>query len=217
MPPNRKVANLLGLAVLAWLVKGPMHAYEMSRALRENGESRSIKFTHGSLYMVFGQLEKAGFIAVRETVRTGQRPERTVYELTEAGRAELTDWLRELIAKPVHEYPRFVAALSVIGALRPGEVAGLLRERREALEEEAAAIRGLMDGADGVHPLFLVEEEYRLAMVRAEAAFVERFIERIEDPVDGWAPMWDAFHDGVRTQTEEAGEAADSAEERERS
>ncbi|PRX48982.1 hypothetical protein B0I33_10314 [Prauserella shujinwangii] len=46
-----------------------------------------------------------------------QRPERTVYALTDAGRRELRDWLRELVGTPEHEYPRFVAALSLIAAL----------------------------------------------------------------------------------------------------
>ncbi len=32
------------------------------------------------------------------------------------------DWLRELIEEPHHEYPRFVAALSLIAVLPPEEV-----------------------------------------------------------------------------------------------
>ena len=39
-----------------------------------------------------------------------------------------------------------------------------------------------------MHPLFLVEEEYRLALLDAESAFVERFIERITDPDDRLGP-----------------------------
>src|ERR1700749_4101478 len=94
MPPRRKVENLLGLAVLAYLVEGPKHPYEVGRLLREHGDERSIKFNHGSLYTVFGQLTRAGFIAEQGTTREGARPERTVYALTDAGRAELRDWLR---------------------------------------------------------------------------------------------------------------------------
>jgi DNA-binding PadR family transcriptional regulator len=67
--------------------------------------------------MVFEQLTRAGFIVAQETSRAGQRPERTVYALTDAGRRELRDWLRELVEEPRHEYPQFVAALSLIGAL----------------------------------------------------------------------------------------------------
>src|SRR5262249_57670866 len=111
----------------ACLTERPMDAYELGRTLRDHGDARSIKFNHGSLYMVVQQLERAGFITQQETSREGQRPERTVYALTEAGRHELHDWLRELVEEPQHEYPHFVAALSLIAALPPDEVLSLLR------------------------------------------------------------------------------------------
>jgi hypothetical protein len=44
--------------------------------------------------------------------------------------------------------------------------------------------------ADGLAPLFLVDEEYRVALLDAEAAFVERLIERITDPENGWTGRW---------------------------
>src|SRR5215813_13212239 len=117
MASKRKVGNLLALAVLSYLSQQPMHPYELSRTLREHGDARSIKFNHGFLYMVVGQLAKAGYITEVETSRAGQRPERTVYALTDAGRAEFRDWLRELVAEPEHEFFFFVAALSVIYTL----------------------------------------------------------------------------------------------------
>ncbi len=73
MARKRKVGNLLALAVLSYLVQRPMHPYELSRTLRDNGDDRSIKFNHGSLYMVVQQLAKAGFVAEHETTREGQR------------------------------------------------------------------------------------------------------------------------------------------------
>jgi DNA-binding PadR family transcriptional regulator len=202
MAKRRKVGNLLALAVLAYLTRAPMHPYELSRTLRDNGDARSIKFNHGSLYMVVAQLAKAGLITEVETSRDGQRPERTVYALTDAGRDELRDWMRELVEEPQHEYPHFVAALSLIAALPPSEVVRLLRNRLGKLAEQRAEIRGVMDGALAaqVHPLFLVEEEYRLALLEAESSFVEGFIERITHPKTGWGPQWAAFHN-EREQT----------------
>jgi DNA-binding PadR family transcriptional regulator len=193
---RRKVNNLLALAVLSYLTEGPKHPYELSRLLREHGDDRSIKFNHGSLYMVVRQLAKAGFIVEQETTREGQRPERTVYALTDAGRNELRDWLRELVEEPQHEYPQFVAALSLIAALSPGEVVELLGRRLGRLAEQRAEIRELIDKtlAGGVHPLFMVEEEYRLALLDAESVFVERFIERINHPETGWGRLWAEFH-----------------------
>ena len=190
MANKRKVGNPLALAVLSYLTMKPMHPYELSRTLRDNGDARSIKFNHGSLYMVVQQLAKAGFIAEVETSREGQRPERTVYAITDAGRREAREWLSELIGQPEHEYPHFVTALSLIAALPPAEVVPLLRTRLEALAGQRAEIQGMIDSslAQGVPRLFLVEEEYRLALLDAESAFVERFIAEIGDPEAGWGP-----------------------------
>jgi DNA-binding PadR family transcriptional regulator len=193
---ERRVGNLLALAVLSYLTQRPMHPYELGRTLRAHGDERSIKFNHGSLYMVVRQLAKAGLIAEQETVREGQRPERTVYALTDAGRQEFHAWLRELLEEPRHEYPQFVAALSLVAALPPDEVVELLANRRRKLAEQRTESAEIVERtvAAGVHPLFLIEEEYRLALLDAEAAFVDDFVARITDPETGWGPEWAALH-----------------------
>ena len=194
MANKRKVGNPLALAVLSYLTMRPMHPYELSRTLRDNGDARSIKFNHGSLYMVVQQLAKAGFVAEQETSREGQRPERTIYAITDAGRREVHDWLSELIGQPGHEYPHFVAALSLVAALPPSEVVPLLRTRLGALAEQRAETQGMIDNSlsQGVPELFLVEEEYRLALLDTESSFVERLITQITDPETGWGPGWEA-------------------------
>ena len=205
MAGKRKVANLLALAVMSYLSQQPMHPYELGRTLREHGDARSIKFNHGSLYMVVGQLTRAGYITELETSRAGQRPERTVYALTDAGRAEFRRWLAELVAEPQHEYPHFVAALSLIAALPPSEVVDLLRQRLERLGHARAEIHSVIDTtlAQGVPELFLVEEEYRLALLDAETSFVEGFIGKITDPETGWGPGWAQFHAQASTPPQE--------------
>ncbi|MFC5746884.1 PadR family transcriptional regulator [Actinomadura rugatobispora] len=184
---KRRVANPLALAVLAFLLWEPMHPYELGRRLKETDKERSFKYNRGSLYMVVNQLRKAGFIVERETVRDTQRPERTVYELTGEGRAELYDWLRELVAQPQEEYPRFGAALSLLSVLAPDEAVELLGRRAEALDGQAEEIRGKVRQAteQGVAWVFLVEEEYRLEVLDAERRFVGRLVESLRDPAYG--------------------------------
>jgi DNA-binding PadR family transcriptional regulator len=98
---RRKVGNMLALALLALLVPGqPMHPYEMASVLRRTGKERDMKIKWGSLYTVVQNLEKHGFIAATGSNREGRRPERTVYAITDAGRAEIRDWLHELVADP---------------------------------------------------------------------------------------------------------------------
>jgi DNA-binding PadR family transcriptional regulator len=194
---RRAVGNLLGLVVLSYLTQGPMHPYQLSRTMREHGDYRSVKFTHGSVYMVVQQLERAGFVREHGTARDGQRPERTLYELTDAGRAELRDWMRELVGEPRHEYPQYVAALALITALPPGEAVDLLQARLGGLALLRAEAHRARDEAValGVHPLFLVEEEYRIALLDADESFTRQFLQRIHDTEQGWARDWQAHHD----------------------
>ena len=196
MATRRKVSNPLALAVLAELLLGPLHPYEIGRRLKEHGKDRNIKYNRGSLYMVVEQLRKAGFVASEETVRDTPRPERTVYALTDAGRAEFYAWMGELVAEPVHEYPQFGVALSLLGAIAPADAAGLLRKRLDALAAEAEAIRAAVEGATGggVHWVFLVEEEYRRALVEAEHRFVEGLVAALEEPE--YVAAWKAFFEG---------------------
>ncbi|MFD5825796.1 helix-turn-helix transcriptional regulator [Lentzea sp. NPDC060358] len=173
---RRKVSNPLALAVLAHLAMGPMHPYELGKKLKDTGKDRNIKFNRGSLYMVVEQLRKAGFVAEQETVKDTQRPERTIYALTEAGRHELHDWMRELVRDPVQEYPRFGVALSLISVLDPVETVELLRARAEALTADLDETRRLVAEAtgDGLEWIFLVEEEYRISLLEAELRLVDR-------------------------------------------
>ncbi|MDF5752506.1 PadR family transcriptional regulator [Spongiactinospora sp. TRM90649] len=190
MEKRRKVSNPLALAVLAWLLMEPMHPYELGKRLKESGQDRHIKYNRGSLYMVVEQLGKAGFVVERQTVRDTQRPERTVYALTDAGRTELYDWMRELVAVPREEYPQFGVALSLLSVLHPEEAADLLGQRLTALDAEAAEIRATVEGAtrDGVAWVFLVEDEYRLAVLDAEQRFITRLIESLRRPdyIETW-------------------------------
>src|SRR5437763_3152608 len=103
MAKRRKVANLLALAVLGTVVQRPMHPYEMASMLRERGKDKDLPIKWGSFYTVVRNLEKHGLIEATETARLGARPERTVYAITDDGRAELIDWVRELISTPERE------------------------------------------------------------------------------------------------------------------
>lgn len=204
MPGARKISNLLGLAVLSYLSQQPMHPYALGRALREHGDARSIKYNPGSLYTVVRQLAAAGFIAEQQTGRDGLRPEHTVYALTEAGRRELHDWLRTLIEQPQHEYPAFVGALAFISALPPDEVSALLARRLDLLARQRAETSEVIQDslAKGVPGLFLIEEEYRLAQLDTEHAFVEHLIGRIADPSTDWLSLWTDHHDAINRENE---------------
>jgi DNA-binding PadR family transcriptional regulator len=192
---RRKVANLLALAVLSLLRPGyPMHPYQIASVLRRTGKERDMPIKVGSLYTVVRNLERHGFIEATGSHRAGRRPERTEYVITDAGRAELRDWLRELVAVPESEYPRLQAALSVLSTLHPDEAAASLQERLHALDDDIAARRDALAHSEGTRRLFLIEDEYALEMRRAEAGWVRRLLAEITNGNFPDLAGWRDFH-----------------------
>lgn len=192
----KRPTSPLALAVLVLLFERPMHPYEMAATMRERGKEKSIKLRYGSLYTVIDALEAAGLIVPTETVRDGARPERTVYAITPAGRAEMNDWLREWIARPEKEYLRFEAGLSLMPALPPDHVADLLRDRLARLEHRLTEVDAEIATAtaQGLPRLFLIEDEYQRALLDAERQFVARLQAQLADGSLGGLERWRAWH-----------------------
>jgi DNA-binding PadR family transcriptional regulator len=194
MPKRRRVSNLLGLAVLSALVEKPMHPYEMATLLRERGKDQDMPIKWGSLYTVVGNLEKHGLVRASGVDRQGARPERTVYALTDEGRAELEDWVRELISEPVIELPRFKAGLSVLALLGPDEAITLLRRRLVGLDERLATQRAQLARFSPELPrLFLIEAEYDLALCAAEVDWVRSLLHELTTGEFPGLHQWQAW------------------------
>jgi len=194
---RRRVSNPLALAVLSCLSERPMHPYEISSTLRSRGKEQSIKLNYGSLYSVVESLQKHGLIQTRETTREGRRPERTVYEITEAGVTEFEDWLAELLATPVREFTSLEAGLSLMPGLPPDEVARLLEERADRLRMEMRAVDASHAVAKdmGLPDLMLVESHYRQAMLTAELDFVTDLSSKIRSGSYPGVAVWRRMHE----------------------
>jgi DNA-binding PadR family transcriptional regulator len=192
----RRPTNPLALAVLACLSERPMHPYEMAATMRTRGQDASIRLNYGSLYGVVETLLKRGLLEEQEVVREGRRPERTVYRITDEGRAEVEDWLAELLGRSAKEFPQFEAGLSLMGALPPDRVVDLLQQRTVALQTRLSELDAIIEAAtrNGVPRVFLVEMDYERAMVDADCAFTEQLAADIEsEALDGVA-FWKDVH-----------------------
>jgi DNA-binding PadR family transcriptional regulator len=209
---RRQRSNPLALAVLSCLAERPMHPYEIASTLRERGKEASIKINYGSLYTVVESLLRRGLIEERETVRQGRRPERTIYAITGAGRAEHDDWLATMISRPELGFSQFEAALSLMGGLPPEEVLPLLEQRRSALRLQVAADVSAYELCldQGLPEVFIVELQYKIAMTKAELGYVEELILRIRERKLGGLEAWEAFH-ALAAEGDEAAVAAATA------
>jgi DNA-binding PadR family transcriptional regulator len=168
----------LALAILALLYEAPMHPYRMQRLIKERGKDKVINVQRrASLYQTINQLQRAGLITVRETAREENRPERTIYELTDKGLQTALRWMREILSTPTQEFPEFPAAVSFLPLLMPEDALHQLETREATLAARIADMTSELHQTLEVLPrLFLLEDELVIATLEAELKWVRSII-----------------------------------------
>jgi DNA-binding PadR family transcriptional regulator len=151
----------------------------MQQLIKERGKDKVINVQRrGSLYQTIQQLVQAGLITVRETERDERRPERTIYELTAAGRDAAIAWMKDMLATPEPEFAEFPAAISFLPLLSPQEALQQLEHRQATLDQHLIDWRtALQQHSEQLPRLFLLEDEYLLARLEAEQRWVQQVIE----------------------------------------
>jgi DNA-binding PadR family transcriptional regulator len=181
----------LGLVVLWELISEPMHVYRMQKLIEVQGKHRVVNVrSPGSLYQTINRLERLGLVEVKETVRGDNHPDRTVYAVTDSGREVAQEWLREMLLETDGEYPEFIAAVSILFVLPQDEALELLGERAERLAAALAEAEEELAANPGLPRLFLLEEEYRRAVLQAELAWVRAVCADIRGGRLTWDDEW---------------------------
>ncbi len=158
-----------------------MHPYEMQRLVVERGKQAVISIKRGSIYHAVDRLVGAGLVEELETSREGRRPERTVYRLTDAGREVVRDWMRMMLGQIKHEYTEFATAVAFLPVLEAGEVLAALRARLVLLDGAIARVEATLRSiGDRLPRLFLIDEEYQVAMLKAERDWVAAVADDVE-------------------------------------
>jgi DNA-binding PadR family transcriptional regulator len=168
----------LALTVLSLLAYEPLHPYRMQRLMQLWGKDRVVNVgQRANLYKTIKRLHEARLIAVRQTERDSQYPERTVYELTEEGREQSILWLTDMLSTPRNEFPEFPAALSFIMLLDPGRVVGVLESRAALLRLSLTAMESdLEENSPALPRVTMLETEYLRAVTTAELGWVEGIV-----------------------------------------
>jgi DNA-binding PadR family transcriptional regulator len=78
-------------AILGLLADRPMHGYDL-KGLFEREVAPRTQLNFGQVYATLERLQRDGLVTP-EVVNQEERPDKTVYELTDAGRSELEEWL----------------------------------------------------------------------------------------------------------------------------
>lgn len=142
--------------VLGLLARGPHHGYELRSAFEERLVPGG-KLNIGQVYTTLERLERDG-LAEHERVAQSERPDKKVFDITEAGRAELQRWLQSPSPPQVDLRNETYLKLAVARELDGVDVASVLRHEREscfARLQETVQARARSVGGDLAEQLLL--------------------------------------------------------------
>lgn len=165
------------LAVLSLLRERPMHPYEIKKQMEERHKVDRLVLKAGSLYNAIAWLLKDGLIRVQETKQVGNRPHRTIYQISAHGAKALASWLGEMLAEPRLEPSSFSVALDHLAQLEPETALTHLAACREQLQQRGSEMEATIRHLTGqLGRISFIEIEHDLALCRAEVAWVDRVL-----------------------------------------
>ncbi|TQK50113.1 virulence activator alpha [Streptomyces sp. SLBN-118] len=115
------------LALLVLLSKGPAHGYELKQALERLMGAAYSQPNIGQIYVTLSRLENAGLIQGQEVAQS-RRPNKRIYELTEAGREAVADWFEEPAEPKVRD--DFFMKLALARETGAADQIGLINKQR---------------------------------------------------------------------------------------
>ena len=140
--------------LLALLAHESSHGYQLRARLQLALGPLAEALNAGQVYVTLTRLARAGLVS-SERVDQAEGPDRKVYELTDAGRARVMEWLEDTSwpkPAPAEFHLKLVAAAAaglgdpvrIVDRQRHALLAGLADVQRAALAEPAGSVAGLL-------------------------------------------------------------------------
>jgi DNA-binding PadR family transcriptional regulator len=180
------------MIVLFMLFDGPLHPYRMQKLIEAQGKARVVNVSaRASLYQTIRRLVRLELVEVAETLRSARYPDRVLYAITDRGREVARIWLRQMLSTTDGDYPEFVAAVSLLFGLAPDQARAELELRAQRRAAELAdSERSVREAPPELPRLFLLEEEYRATMLRAELGWLQALIDDLATGRLAWSEEW---------------------------
>jgi DNA-binding PadR family transcriptional regulator len=142
---------LIKKLLLLGLLRGQkLHGYGLMEYLNSHGSGGSA-IGKSNAYRLLRVLEADGLIR-SWTERDGNRPERHVYEVTDAGEALFQQLLLESLAEDATADQPGIAVLNYLDTLEPAAAAEQLQKRRDCVAERHDGLANLPDDVLHLHP-----------------------------------------------------------------
>lgn len=154
-------------ALLGFLQRRPMHAYEMHQHLQEAGELGlvwSLKQSH--LYALLARLEEAGYITSTTEIQA-TRPPRKILHLTPAGQEAFQRWMTTPVHRGREFRQEFLAKLYFAQAEGPQTSTTLLERQRQACKDRLAELQVRAAEVERLRPYAWLVYQFRINEMQA--------------------------------------------------
>jgi DNA-binding PadR family transcriptional regulator len=168
------------LAVLSLVAEQPRHGYQIDQVIQERGMREWADVAFSSIYFVLKKLEREGLIEgmLKETERG---PARKVYHATEAGRSALHAGVVDALSIPDRCTSSLQLGLANLPFIQPSEARVALGRYRDALVLQLERMHEQRESQRPIPDFVEAMFEHSTTMIRAELAWVEGFIARMEE------------------------------------
>ena len=177
--------------ILALLEGGPSHGWEMKARIEAALGPEYGGLNKGYIYEVIHKMEREGTITSQVEQQSGMRPDRSVHQITEAGRDQLTEWLGEPVRRSAGFRDEFVQKVLASSLRGDDEVRHFCRLQRQALLAESRTLQTLRRERDS-DPGAAFTIEVAILRTNAELECVEaaeaRAGQRLVDMPDAGQP-----------------------------
>lgn len=124
------------LAILGLLLERNMHPYEITLVMKERSMDRITKLQMGSLYYAVDKLVQEGYIEAVEVISSSDRPDKTIYRITDHGKSLFEQLILQQIKKSEPFYHPMYMALAMSRHVDQSKVEKLLEERIRETEHQ---------------------------------------------------------------------------------
>ncbi|MNZ53310.1 Transcriptional regulator PadR-like family protein [compost metagenome] len=170
------------LSILGLLLEENLHPYEISLRMKERFLDQKGQFKIGSLYYAVDQLEKQAYIEAVETIRSENRPDKTVFRITDKGRTYFHKLLIERLRDTEPPYHPMYIALVFAGKGDQRDIAQVLKERIQDTEHMVNIYYQVYAEHRGIVPrsvLHLMVGQYEHA--KTELSWLKRLLAETEE------------------------------------
>jgi DNA-binding PadR family transcriptional regulator len=166
MSPMLKLPLAMEHALLGFLMRAPLHAYEIHRQLNHNHDLGLVwRIKQSLVYVLLEKLEAEGYLTT-STEPQGNRPPRKLRHITPAGRAAFERWLHSPVEHGRDFRQEFLA--KVFFAQRaddPRVLAQLVARQRAACQQWLADLQQQLAAAEA--PFAALVLQFRIGQIES--------------------------------------------------